>query len=185
MPGRTAIPGRPPGAEASFPRPGSSLTARMSDEGRTLGGDSSGSSGREGKRAKPGRKGPDFGRQSRPIYSDGGLTEEQVGLRRDVFMHVDELAMERASRGRPPRAAAVAPRHSTGQASPDQEGRWFGDRLGLDRRNIDPSRANFTRDDILPRSGVKIDPETLRGIDTARLEVGDRKLQLGVRTRTG
>ena len=40
--------------------PGSSLTVRMSREGRTLGGDSSGSSGREGKLAKSGKKGPDL-----------------------------------------------------------------------------------------------------------------------------
>ena len=69
LPGRTAIVGRSFGYGTVGSVPAASLTARMSDEGRMLGGDSSGSSGREGKLAKAWKKTAGLRRHPRPIYN--------------------------------------------------------------------------------------------------------------------
>jgi hypothetical protein len=87
-------------------------------------------------------------------------------------------ARERGSRGQPPRAAAVPPCHSTGQSSPNEKGRWFGELLGL-QSNAD--KLVFARIDV-DLAVLGHDHDTLQGVGSQHLaEIRDRELVVGSR----
>ena len=139
--------------KSAVPRPGSSLTARMSHEGRTLGGDSSGSSGREGKRGKPGKKGADLALRQADV-EDGRFREERLscaGMRLcQRRMRVNERhAGDRRERRRKPHAIPPARPAQTRKVvgSGVMTCGWFGGRR--------PARATCPRSTSPRRSCVQ------------------------------